>query len=272
VPELPEVETIRRGLDHCLKNRRISAIEIVDSTVLTGHRAAYGQAPAAQARLRQMIGQKIEHIERLGKFLLFGFASGETLVINLRMTGRLVLGAPQLEVRARFHFEGELRVLNFLDRRRLGEIRIMNRQELGEFRRRMGPDALQTPDLNIFGRRRARIHSALMNQTLLAGVGNIYATEALFRAGIKPQRRLRFLPRRDIERLQTELRRVLQLGVRHRGCTFDSYRDVFNRKGSAQKHLLVYGRSGLPCVSCREDLRFTKISGRGVTWCATCQH
>ncbi len=276
MPELPEVETIRKALNVHLKGRRISGIDIIDPTLLTGHGRNNGSSfENAERQLHRMIGCTIKGIDRLGKSLIFKLSSKDFLLMSLRMTGRLVLSRPLPSARGRFSFKGEPRVLNFIDRRRLGELHPMSSETLNDLRKRTGPDALQhweVPRESARKESRAKIHATLLDQGFIAGVGNIYATEALFRAGIKPQRTFKSLTRDDFRRLGRDLGRVLEAGIRHRGCTFDSYRDLFNRSGRAQKYLNIYGKAGQACPVCRRILQFTRISGRGVTYCSRCQH
>lgn len=275
MPELPEVETIRRELESTIVGLCIAEVQITDSTLCSGRRAP-ATLPGAGPAWRGVRGCRIKGVERWGKFLALRLDSGKTLLISLRMTGQLLWGEPRPGARARISFEGRRETLNFMDARRLGEMRILGHAEAEAFRSGLGPDAWEALDgpglCRALRRRRAsRIHSALLNQRVVAGVGNIYAAEALFRARIRPSRRVGRLSAGEVRSLADGLRESLSQGLRHEGCTVRSFRDIFERPGRAQNHLAVYGRSGRPCPSCRSPLASTRITGRGVAYCRRCQ-
>ncbi len=278
MPELPEVETIRRDLLSTVVHKRISRVLVRDRSILEGFK------PSGRPRRRvrpadfaaRLEGRTIQDALRRGKYLIFPLSSGESLLCHLRMTGQLVYGPPRPEARAQIFLEGTDQSLGFCDTRRFGELWLSPDWTQDPSIRALGPEPLANGwDGAAWGRSlrssRAKIQAALLDQRRLAGLGNIYVTEALFLSGLRPTRRCHTLRAADIPPLLANVRRVLEQGLRKRGVSFYSYRDGLGRKGRAQDSLLVYGREGEPCVRCRAPLKGTKISGRGTVYCPRCQ-
>ncbi|MBI4397429.1 MAG: bifunctional DNA-formamidopyrimidine glycosylase/DNA-(apurinic or apyrimidinic site) lyase [Elusimicrobia bacterium] len=278
MPELPEVETVRRGLDRLLAGRRVSRVFIRDLRVLQGFSLSGlpKRSVTPQGFEKNLRNQRILRVDRRGKYLLLRLSSGGALIGHLRMTGQLIYGPPHAEARAQIGFEGLPDVLNFCDTRRFGELWISKDWTKDPSLKDLGPEPLRrewdVPGWGVSLRAsHTRLHSALLDQRRLAGLGNIYAMEALFECGLRPTRRCDTLTRRDIPPLAEGVRRVLTRGLSHRGVSFNSYRDALGRKGQAQNHLMVYGRAGKPCNACGTVLRSVRISGRGAVFCPRCQ-
>jgi formamidopyrimidine-DNA glycosylase len=264
VPELPEVETIRRQLEPIVRGRQIVAAG--------GHPSAKFSGAADAA------GATILGVQRRGKYLLVGLDDDRELVIHLGMTGRIRLrphgGAPDPYVRAWWTLGAE--VLELHDVRRFGRVAVL---PAGDHRSlptldTLGPepfDAAFTPERlwDALRASRARIKTQLLSQRPVAGVGNIYADEALWLAGVNPAAR-RLSRGRTVE-LHRALLDVLEAGVTNGGTTLRDYRTVDGNTGSNQLHLRCYGRAGEPCERCGEVLSRRMIDGRGTTWCRTCQ-
>lgn len=278
MPELPEVETIRRDLARLLHRKTIAGIHVRDVRVLQGF-APSGRPRRAvrrgefEARLR---GRSITGVRRRGKYLLFDLSSGETLLCHLRMTGQLIYGAPQAAARAVIRFEESADALSFCDTRRFGELWIVEDWRTDPSIAALGPEPLLGGwDARIWGRdlraSKAMVQSALLDQRRIAGLGNIYVTEALFHTGIRPTRRCHTLRVSDIPPLVKNIQRVLEQGLEFRGVSFYSYRDGYGQRGGAQKHLSVYGRAGEPCPRCGVSVKGTKVGGRGTAYCPKCQ-
>jgi formamidopyrimidine-DNA glycosylase len=264
VPELPEVEMVRRGLEPLVNGRSITD---------AGSHPSAKFAPAVEA-----VGRRIERVDRRGKYLLLALDDGRSLVIHLGMTGRLRVGPPteppSTYLRAWWALDaGD--VLEFHDVRRFGRIAVVgeDRSSLPTLAA-LGPepfDAAFTPESLWASLRRSsiRVKTQLLGQRVVAGVGNIYADEALWRAGIHPS--ARSVSRPACVRLHRAIIEVLAAGIDNGGTTLRDYRTVDGSSGQNQHHLDCYGRAGEPCNRCATELRRTVIDGRSSTWCPRCQ-
>lgn len=271
MPELPEVETIRRQLEPLLRGA-----VIIDADAHWSDKFA----PALDA-----VGSQIVEIRRRGKYLLFGLDSGQELVAHLGMTGSFrveAIGDADLDrarqgphVRAVWTLD-DGRQLVFEDTRRFGRLRVV---DAGDYREiptlhHMGPEPLDDEFSGaslhraLQGRRRA-IKTQLLSQRPVSGVGNIYADEALFLAGIDP--RARRLGRARCDRLAEQIKIVLRSGIDHGGTTLRDYVNVEGGAGQNQHQLVAYGRAGEPCVRCAEPLRSIVLDARTTTYCPRCQ-
>ncbi len=263
MPELPEVETVRRQLEPLVVRQTISE--------------AWGHPSAKFASAPHAAGARIEAVGRRGKYLLFALDDERELVVHLGMTGVLRLRSGELDpyVRAWWALDGG-GVLELRDVRRFGRVGVV---PVGEYASlptlaAQGPEpwdeALDDGGLWHATRRgRARIKTQLLSQRPLAGVGNIYADEALWRAGIHPARRS--ITRKESDRLLAELRSVLDQGIANGGTTLRDDRTPDGEPGRNQLELGCYGRAGEPCARCGTELRRTVIDARGTTFCPTCQ-
>jgi formamidopyrimidine-DNA glycosylase len=271
MPELPEVETFATDLRPQLVGRRITAAHI-----LWPRTVAEPDVPGLTARLA---GQKIVRVGRRGKYLLFELESGDSLIIHLRMTGRLQLitdGSPELagpHVRAWFELD-DGRVLNFSDPRKFG--RIWLTENLTLVVGKLGPEPLAW-DFSAevlaerLGRRRGAIKALLLNQEIVAGLGNIYADEALFLAGIHPLRSGASLTSGEIERLHAAIRQVLGEAIGERGTTLRDYRPPYGQIGAYQNRLRVYQQTDQPCPRCGTPIRRIRVTQRSTHFCPQCQ-
>jgi formamidopyrimidine-DNA glycosylase len=263
MPELPEVETVRRQLEPVVCGRRI-----VEGW---GHPSPkFASAPFAA-------GARIDSVGRRGKYLLAGLDDARELVVHLGMTGMLRLrpGEPDPYVRAWWALDDGA-VLELRDVRRFGRIGVVPAGEYASLPTlaAQGPEpwdaALDDGGLWCrLKRSQVRIKTQLLSQRPLAGVGNIYADEALWRAGVHPARRS--ITRAQSERLLAELRTVLAQGIANGGTTLRDYRTPDGEPGRNQLELGCYGRAGEPCDRCGTELRRTVIDARGTTFCPTCQ-
>lgn len=270
MPELPEVETIRRQLAAEISGRRLGPAWAFDSPKFTPARAASGA--------------RVEGIRRRGKYLLAGLDDGRELVVHLGMTGSLRV-APVGEDTAEHPTDPYLRAawllddgrtLLFRDIRRFGRLAVVpaGRYETLPTLHHLGPepfdDAFTPGSLWAAVRTsRARVKTQLLSQRPVAGVGNIYADEALWRAGVFPAART--LTRTQAERLHGALRAVLAAALERRGTTLRDYRGVDGNPGDNQHHLDCYGRAGLTCRRCETVLVSRVWDGRTATFCSVCQ-
>jgi formamidopyrimidine-DNA glycosylase len=269
MPELPEVETIRRQLAPALEGRRLERLEVLDPR---------WSEPAPPAEVEDALrGRVIERLSRRGKYLVFEFEDDVYLVMHLRMTGNLLLGREGSHVRVRFGLDSGEELL-FADVRRFGTgVVLLGPDALEDyFRARLGVEPL-SPDftaeaLRELGRnRRAPVKAFLLNQERIAGVGNIYADEALFRAHIHPLRPVGTLKRPQIAALRDAVVEVLEAGIDSRGATIDDFRNADGAEGAFQDRFLAYGREGEPCVRCGRPIRKLRAAGRGTYVCERCQ-
>lgn len=275
MPELPEVETMVRGLRPAMTGRVVRRLQVADPLLLQGC--------SAEEIERRGCGARVEGVGRRGKWVVLTLDEGRGLiVIQPRMTGGFWLVPPLRpeHVRLRFDLDGSGGPVWFCDARRLGKIALYDSAEEAEraFSRSHGPDATQIAldDLGARLKRTARpIKPALMDQKVLAGIGNIYADESLFRARIHPERLANALKAAEVARLHAAIGSVLAEAIAAEGSSFDAgYRTVLGLEGSFLARNAMYGRGGLPCPECRSPVVKTKIAGligRPTHFCPTCQ-
>ena len=282
MPELPEVETIARGV-----NARVRGDRIVEAW-FGSHREPFKTPPARQ--LKGLIERRIESVHRSGKHIVVELgrqddprrsAEGGEIsaqwIVHLGMTGRLLVTT--YDAAAAKHTHARLRLksgreLRFVDPRRFGRLEF---RDLAKGTAFGGPGAepltIEGEEFaKLFRGRKLAIKAALLNQTLLAGVGNIYADESLFRAGIRPKRRAGKLTRVELERLRRALKEVLEHAIRLGGSSVSDYVDADGMKGFFQLEHNVYQRTGEPCRKCGSDIKKIVIAGRSTHYCARCQH
>lgn len=273
MPEMPEVETIRRSLEGHLVQRKVSRLEVCDP-----HAVRY---PTAAEAVDEIAGQELVRLERRGKYFLFRFKSQRTLVLHLRMSGRLIWHevemGPERFTRLRFHLD-DRSILDFLDMRRLGGVYLPAPDGRGTppGLLHLGPEPLTGSFTARYleqtaRERRTTVKAFLLDQHVVAGLGNIYVDEALHRAGIHPARRALHLSPAEWQSVQSAIRDVLRDGLTMRGVSFSLYVDGLGRRGAMTEHLRVYGRGGKPCLSCGTPLTRIRQGGRGTTFCALCQ-
>lgn len=286
MPELPEVETVARGVD-----ARVRGDRILD-TWFASHREPFKNPAARQAR--GLAGRVIVAVHRTGKHIVCELSAPDATaaqlqsslaqsspsaaqwIVHLGMTGRLLVTTPEAPVAPHTHARLSLasgRELRFVDPRRFGRLEFRDLARTAGF---AGPGAEPlTIDEEAFARlfrgRRLAIKAALLNQKLLAGVGNIYADESLYRAGIRPRRAAGRLTRADLARLRTALREVLEHAIRLGGSSVSDYVDADGARGFFQLEHCVYQRTGEPCRRCKTPIRRIVIGGRSTHYCPRCQ-
>jgi formamidopyrimidine-DNA glycosylase len=276
LPELPEVETVANDLRPHLVGRCVTACQLRFPDIVR-----YPEPAAFQAALP---GRTIEAVTRRGKYILHhlsGPPDDELLVVHLGMTGQW--RCVRAEVPEPDHLHAVLtlddgRQLRYRDPRRFGRLLLGSEQELVAARRlpRLGPEPLDpcftAADLHRrLHARRAPLKALLLDQMLVAGVGNIYADEACFRARVRPDRVANTLSRPAVGRLHAALRTLLEEAIANRGSSVDNYRDAWGEMGSQQEQLLVYGRGGQPCATCGRPLALVRLAGRSTVFCRRCQ-
>jgi len=280
MPELPEVETIARGLDRRVKG------DVIESVWL-GSKPEPLKSPAAEI-VATLESKKILGVRRMGKHIVFdlertrvgrarpsgkaGKSRGvDQWVVHLGMTGRLLVCAVNEEVSRHTHAIARLasgRELRFVDPRRFGRLSVTHGFAAP------GSEPLEVEldrFVNLFRGRKTPIKSALLNQSLLSGVGNIYADESLFRAGMRPRRRASSLSKEGLRRLYLALQEVLREAIARGGSSISDYVDADGEKGLFQLEHRVYGREGAPCLVCKTPIKRVVIAGRSSHYCPRCQ-
>jgi formamidopyrimidine-DNA glycosylase len=278
MPELPEVETIARGVDKRVRGDRI--VEVWFSR----HPQPFKTPRARQAR--ELAGRAILAVHRTGKHIVCELsssdakpdadASGAQWIVHLGMTGRLLVTTPETPVAPHTHARLTLasgRELRFVDPRRFGRLEFRDLHHAAAFGApgdeplTIGADQFAA----LFRGRRLYIKAALLNQTLLAGVGNIYADESLFHAGIRPRRRANRVARAELDRLRLALREILTHAIRLGGSSVSDYVGADGERGFFQLEHCVYLRTGEPCRRCQTPIRRIVVAGRGTHFCPKCQ-
>ena len=287
MPELPEVETVCRQLEPELRGATIEALEVLD--------ARWCRPTPPRGLERAVAGARIERLGRRGKYLLLGLQGERTLVMHLRMTGNLVLveGERRLDpsegmrlyegerstserhLRARFRLD-DGRQLWFTDPRRFGEAFLIEDAKLAERFSGLGVEPLSgdfTPEAlgATAAGRTAPLKSFLLDQSRLAGVGNIYADEALFRARLHPLSPAGSMKPEHMAALREAVVAALEAGIERGGASIDDYRDGRGEKGAMQDEFLVHTREGEPCPECGGSISRIVVSGRSTYYCPSCQ-
>lgn len=270
VPELPEVETIARGLANAVAGKTIASATVTLPKVAI--------APAGEDFERALVGERVLDVGRRGKYVVVRFVSGRRLAVHLRMTGRLIVQPagysepyPYTHVLIVFTDGGRL---CFADVRQFGRMRLLAADDPWDADGGVEPlseDFTSEAFVSMLDGRRTPIKTFLLDQTRIAGVGNIYACEALWEAGIRPSRPARKISRPARRRLHGAIRNVLHRSIEARGTSVDDYVDAEGLKGGFQNQLAVYGRLGEPCARCGSPIVRTVIGQRGTWWCRGCQ-
>jgi formamidopyrimidine-DNA glycosylase len=273
MPEMPEVEIIRRYLDKMVQGQQIMSVDIVLPRMI--------KWPEPEKFRSLVTGQRIESMARRGKYLLMELTGGREVVFHLRMTGRLVYEPEGVnhDSHARVIFKlGNGASLVYGDTRTLGTIHGLQAGERWRLKglSEMGPEPLSdefTAEYlqGVAQKRKGAIKSFLLNQKYISGIGNIYADEALFLAGIHPQRPANMLTETECRKLAAAVNEVIAAGIADGGTTFRDYQNGAGGKGGHQEHLYAYGRTGQPCRKCGTPMERITVGGRGTHFCPQCQ-
>ncbi|MCL6477739.1 MAG: bifunctional DNA-formamidopyrimidine glycosylase/DNA-(apurinic or apyrimidinic site) lyase [Peptococcaceae bacterium] len=273
MPELPEVETVKRTLEEKITGLTVTEVVLILPKIV--------RSPSAEEFIRNLTGQKIKSLGRRGKYLLIHLRENLTLVIHLRMTGRLVFCPPGTPPSKYTHAIFKLSngfMLFFSDMRQFGRIALVETDKLDTWAglKNLGVEPFSDNFTRDFlkkelKRKRTKIKSLLLDQRFIAGLGNIYADEALHRAGINPEKSAANLTPREVARLYLAIRGVLEEGIANRGTSFRDYVDGLGQSGSNQESLKVYGREGKPCPGCGKPVTRMRLGGRSAYYCPECQ-
>ncbi|EHI75312.1 formamidopyrimidine-DNA glycosylase [Streptococcus criceti] len=271
MPELPEVETVRRGLEGLIVNKKIVSVDVrVPKMVKTDLDTFKMNLP----------GQTICAMRRRGKYLIFDLGA-QVLISHLRMEGKYLLFPDEVPNNKHFHAFFTLNdgsTLVYQDVRKFGTFELLAKsaEEAYFVKKKIGPEPTKE-DFKLAPFERAVLSShkpikpLLLEQKLVAGLGNIYVDEVLWAAKVHPERQPPSLKKAEIKRLHDETIRILQLGIRKGGSTIRTYRNALGEDGTMQKYLQVYGRTGKPCPRCGTEIQKVKVGGRGSHYCPKCQ-
>jgi formamidopyrimidine-DNA glycosylase len=272
MPELPEVQTIVDQLRPKLVGRTIR-VKVLDAKAVNLKAAVFEN---------RVSGTRVLEVERRAKLIWWRLAGDKNLLFHLKLTGRILFlpdkGPEHKETRVVFDIEGPNRVF-FDDFRRFGWIKYFIDEELKKYwaQENYGPEplgkdfTLEKFRLLLADKPRAKIKPLLMDQTFIAGVGNIYSQEACFYAGILPTRQVKTLKDEEIKKLYQGLIHVLDQAIKYHGSSSDAYLDIYGKEGGFVPHLQVYGREGEKCKRCGGTIKVMKLGGRGTRWCGKCQ-
>jgi len=272
VPELPEVESVRQGLEHLVVGKRIKAVNVLWDNII--------KDPSVDTFKRQIIGQRIESVGRRGKFLLFELTS-DMLISHLRMEGKFKVETSEAPLTKHTHVLFSLddgTELRYLDVRKFGKMSLTPKLSAFEHPslRDLGPEPFETSltddHLHRFLKKRQRsIKSCLLDQKMVTGIGNIYADEILFRAKVHPERQANTLTPDDIALLKEAIVSIMTQAVASGGTTIRTYANAYGQEGSYQSQLKVYGKTGEPCPNCHTPFVKGKVAQRGTHYCPVCQ-
>jgi formamidopyrimidine-DNA glycosylase len=273
MPELPEVETMVRGLRSVMEGQRIVSVRVLDPFLLE---------QISRGRFERLLrGQTVRRVWRRGKWVVFELSSGWSAVIQPRMTGgfRAGMDKPPEHSRVHFRIDGPHRHIWYCDTRRLGRVALVDPAALSQklSSDHHGPEAtVITPAqlMSALAGTRRPIKAALLDQRLVSGIGNIYADESLFDARIYPERRANELAADEVRTLCRSIRRIIRLAIQLQGTTMRNYFNVFGQPGSFQDRHRVYGREDKPCVRCHTLVVRANIEGligRSTHYCPVCQ-
>ncbi|MBM3134408.1 MAG: bifunctional DNA-formamidopyrimidine glycosylase/DNA-(apurinic or apyrimidinic site) lyase [Chloroflexi bacterium] len=283
MPELPEVETIARDLHQHLAGQAIVGVTVREPRVID-------RLTPQEFSLR-LTGQCIHGVGRRAKYIVMELESGDLLIVHLRMTGRLLLCAPDDPLSKHTHVVLDLEPgtlpgfsaagptqLRFVDTRKFGRLSLVAPLHLTALDKRLGPEPLRddfTPQVlsEVLRGRRTRLKPFLLDQRRLAGLGNIYADESLFLAGLHPEREAGSLTPEEVARLHAAIRQVLAAAIGNRGTSLSDaeYRDATGAKGRHLEHLAVFRRTGQPCPRCGTAIQRIRLAGRSTHFCPRCQ-
>ena len=265
MPELPEVETIKRQLHKSIIGKKIVDVIVKKSKVI--------KEPSLALFKKNIKGSRIKDIIRKAKVLIIELSNGQSLVVHLRMTGQLVYPGGGKQSRVTFKLSNN-KFLDYNDRRLLGELRLLDDWREIKFIRQLGPEPYDlTKDAfsKMVAQKKTKIKPLLMDQTFISGVGNIYAAEALFQARIHPLRPACSLTPKEKYTLFANIKHILDAAIKHKGSSVDQYVTASGEKGDYASHHRVYDREGEACLICKSTIKKITVGGRGTCFCGRCQ-
>jgi formamidopyrimidine-DNA glycosylase len=265
MPELPEVETIKRELEKAIINKKIIDVIVNNAKVI--------REPEKEKFIKELKNVKFKQIIRKGKLLILGLSSGKFLTIHLKMTGQLVYPGNGEKSRVSLKLSNG-KLLDFNDSRLFGELKIVDHWQDLKFIKELGPEPFEI-DAKKFStmlkNRKTKIKVLIMDQKFISGIGNLYANEALFRAKIDSRRQVNTLSEKEKELLFKEIKNVLTQAIKYGGSSVESYVRVSGKKGTYARFHQVYDRKGEKCFKCGGKIQRISLGGRGTYFCPICQ-
>ncbi len=265
MPELPEVETIKRDLQKVILGAKIKKVCVYNPMVI--------REPSPTLFRKSLEGLVIKNILRRGKLLILELSNGSALTIHLKMTGQLVYPGGFKNSRVAFHLS-DGKILDFNDQRLFGELRVLRNWKKLKFVQVLGPepfDLTYADFRDMLSKKKTKIKPLLMDQGFISGIGNLYAAEILFRAKINPGRSAQGLTWAEKARLYKEIKKVLAAAIKHGGSSVDDYVRLSGKRGNYARFHQVYGREGKPCFVCKTLIQRIAQAGRGTYFCPKCQ-
>ncbi|MDP8234384.1 MAG: DNA-formamidopyrimidine glycosylase [Candidatus Saelkia tenebricola] len=266
MPELPEVETIRRELRSLILNKKIKDFQVKDSIFL--------KKPKSKAVWRKNITSKVKDVTRQGKFLIIQLSNGLKVVIHLRMTGQIIYGGDDgAKIKIVF---SDSSTLSYYDKRRFGEWYLVKNEKEIPLLCLLGADPTEesfTIDVlsNLLQKRNTKAYDFLLDQRSISGIGNIYVNEILYNAKLSPFRKTREIKADEIEQLYYSIREILNKALKARGSSVDTYLDIWGNPGKYAYQHVVYGKEGEFCAYCPNKIMRGKLSSRSIYFCPGCQ-
>jgi formamidopyrimidine-DNA glycosylase len=265
MPELPEVETIKRDLEKIIVGKKIVEVCVRHPAVI--------REPSVEKFKKGLEGSTVKNVLRKAKVLILELSNGKSLVIHLKMTGQLVYPGTGKNPRVIFHLSNG-KSLDFNDQRLFAELRLRDDWRTLKFIQGLGPEPFDvTSDKfkKMLEDKRTKIKPLLMDQSFISGIGNLYASEILFRSRINPERPAKSLTDKEKETLFVRIKEVLHEAIRYGGSSIDDYVRVSGEKGNYVSQHQVYGRQGKPCLVCKTLIEKNSLGGRGTYFCPKCQ-
>lgn len=265
MPELPEVETIRRELEKAVLGKKITEVCVHHPVVI--------RQPSVEKFKKELSGASIKNILRQAKVLILELSNGKSLVIHLKMTGQLIYPGDAKKSRVSFKLS-DGKWLDFNDQRLFAELRLLDDWHDLKFIQKLGPEPFDITEeefKQMLKPKKTKIKPLLMDQTFISGVGNLYAAEALFRAKIHPQRAAASLSDKEKEHLFREIKDTLSEAIKYKGSSVDQYVQLSGQYGDYVRYHKVYDREGKPCLVCKTPIKRISLGGRGTYFCPKCQ-
>jgi formamidopyrimidine-DNA glycosylase len=296
MPELPEVENLRRGLSKSITGQKILSIQVNKPKLVSGSGTQRKESKSkARSFIQNLTSEKIIEVERKAKNLIFSLTNEKIILAHLKMTGQFVyspnkkgkniLGGHPIEIsesklpnkHTHIIFNLSKGTLYYNDTRMFGYVLYSkNKKKLNNHFKKLGVEPLEKEfTLKYFKealqKRKGKIKSVLLNQEIIVGIGNIYADESLFEAGVLPTRPASSLSQEEVKKLHKAIKRILKKAVAVGGSSVANYRLVDNSKGNYAREHKIYGKVGEKCKKCKKILKKTVVAGRSTTYCSTCQ-
>ncbi len=265
MPELPEVETIKRELEKAVLGKKITEVCVHNPKVI--------REPSVTKLKKEVAGATIKNILRKAKVLILELSNGKSLVIHLKMTGQLIYPGNGKASRVSFRLS-DGKMLDFNDQRLFAELRLLDDWQNLKFIRGLGPEPFDLTEeqfKEMLSSKKTKIKPLLMDQAFISGVGNLYVAEALFRARINPERPAASLSDKEKTMLFKEIKDTLQEAIAHKGSSVDQYVQLSGEAGDYVRYHKVYDREGKPCLVCKTPIKRTALGGRGTYFCPRCQ-